>query len=345
MALKRGFSVKIKSTLNLTKDHFSLHKSGQSVSSNQSASSSSHTSVSRSRISSFSSSESHTTLDSFELDRNGGKSLPAPLDLTAPDADFLRRSSSTSHRRDRRGRHSGSILKSQASGRYGKAVLDTATASTTENLDLETDKKGENAEPNEVILLPIDPEDKVAPPCTPDQLTPIIPMTVEQLNNKFPTNVGSPVMTSDELFVSHDNISTADDGTVQQQRKRPLIISSLSSTSNTATFVSGSSSVLGNSLSQSTSSDSVKECETANSRAGLYATLDDEQYKDHIDPLFLKANQIDHFDKFLDKKKNDKLADQMGWNILHNISEGNVDELSMLNKDVPDKFACPMCPD
>lgn len=345
MALKRGLSMKIKSTLNLTKEKLSSHKSGQSVSSNHSASSSSHTSASRSRMSSFSSSGSHTTLESYEPDRSTGKSLPSPLDLSAPDADFLMRSSSTSRRRERRGRHSGSILKSKTSSRYGKEVLDTEAASTVENVDSANEKKDKTAEPNEVILLPIDPEDKVAPPCTPDQLTPIIPMTMEQLKNKLPVSLSSPVMTSEELFSNHSN-ATAEDGTAQQQKKRPLIISSLSSTSNTATFVSSSSSVLGSSLQQSSSSNSLRGSVGGSSHgAGLYATLDDEQYKDHIDPLFLKTNQIDHFDKFLDRKKNDKLADQMGWNILHNISEEDVDELSMLDKGVSDKFACSMCQD
>lgn len=54
----------------------------------------------------------------------------------------------------------------------------------------------------------------------------------------------------------------------------------------------------------------------------------------HANPLFTKAHQIDHLDKNLDIRKNDQLADQMALNILHDISEENIDELSKLRDEI-----------
>lgn len=53
-----------------------------------------------------------------------------------------------------------------------------------------------------------------------------------------------------------------------------------------------------------------------------------------MDPIFIKAHQIDHLDKSLDVEQNDLLAEQMALNILHNISEEAVDELSKLKEEI-----------
>lgn len=59
-----------------------------------------------------------------------------------------------------------------------------------------------------------------------------------------------------------------------------------------------------------------------------------EIIQDDVDSIFTKSNQIDHLDKDLDTRKNDLLADQMALNILQNIDEEDVDELSKLKEEI-----------
>lgn len=62
--------------------------------------------------------------------------------------------------------------------------------------------------------------------------------------------------------------------------------------------------------------------------------LSNQIVQTHANPLFTKAHQIDHLDKNLDIRKNDQLADQMALNILQNISEESIDELSKLRDEI-----------
>lgn len=178
------------------------------------------------------------------------------------------------------------------------------------------------------ILLPIDPEDKAAPPCTAEDLTPIIPMTAQELQESLCLPPDSSLIQNDELIFANGSTTTT------TNHRRPLIVSNLSSISTAATFAPSTDTGDDESRISGYSLDHCSKKRT-HSNAGLYATLSDERYKDHIDPVFLKSNQIDHFDKHLDRQKNDKLADQMALNILNNISEEEeTDELARFKAEI-----------
>lgn len=175
-----------------------------------------------------------------------------------------------------------------------------------------------NDEEDEILLLPIDPVDKSKPPCTTEQLTPILPLS---LNSSF-VNGGASGNGS-----SYFDINPND--------KPPLIVSNLSSATSTT---------LGSSFAES----NVRGTPTSSTASPIRITLSASNFKPEeipleliqpdVNPIFAKSYQIDHLAKELDPKKKDRLADQMALNILQHITEENVDELSKLKEEISMKF-------
>ncbi|QPG73601.1 hypothetical protein FOA43_000913 [Brettanomyces nanus] len=250
----------------------------------------------------------------------------------------------------------------------GSSSLDLKMAAKANLQNLQSQDMEPIASPDEedLVLLPIDPVDKSIPPCSSEELTPIIPLTLEELQESLSMDLTSPLLTRGEFFTTVDTLPHNNQRS-PISRKRPLIISTLSTTSTTATLAtatsvnadgfdlfsddttcSGGYSVSSNGVHTPSSISNVNITNnsinnnhspgTTNS-IGLYSILKEEEYKDHVDPLFFKANQIDHFDRHLDRKNNDKLADQMALNILHNIAEEEADELTKLREEIPVHFS------
>lgn len=166
----------------------------------------------------------------------------------------------------------------------------------------------------EVILLPVDPVDKSKPPCTTEQLTPILPLSL------------------DSSYINGNGNSYFD---INPNDKPPLIVSNLSSSTSTT---------LNSSFLEPTTRGTPTSSTTSPIRITLSASnfkpeeVPLELFQPDVNPIFAKSYQIDHLDKELDLKKKDRLADQMALNILQHISEENVDELSKLKEEISMKF-------
>ncbi|VEU21676.1 DEKNAAC102364 [Brettanomyces naardenensis] len=346
MALKLALSTRIKSTYSKTK-RFISHNSSSSVSSSLSSSSDSTTESGFSYLTA----ESSTTLGTADMNdgllsrlplRIGTKSRKG-MPLVHTPSVSKKSISSSSRRHSSASALSSSSVHRKTRSRGGhlshSSSLSRARQNSLEQEDTHiTQVDHDHSQHNplkivtdsedvaeEVILLPIDPIDKSVPPCTTEELTPIIPATLDELRESI----------SFEASINADDIGSNQDGALIQ-RRRALIVSTLSTTSGTATLATSvASHQLSLSLEDITAGSSIQQ--TGNS-AGLYSSLQDEDFKDHVDPVFCKANQIDHFDRSLDLKKNDKLADQMALNILHNIAEEEADELSKFKKEIPVNF-------
>jgi hypothetical protein len=163
---------------------------------------------------------------------------------------------------------------------------------------------------DKVILLPKDPIDKSIPPCTTEQLTPIVPVDLVDLN-----------MINSSYF------------DVNNFEKPNLLHSNFSSTTS-----STMNSFMDNSIRGTSSSLNSSPIKLSSMLKNEDFSSVQEFVQSDVNPIFTKANQIDHLDKDLDVKKNDLLADQMALNILQNISEENVDELSKLKEEISMKF-------
>lgn len=174
--------------------------------------------------------------------------------------------------------------------------------------------------PSKVILLPIDPIDKSIPPCTTEQLTPIIPISFDSFTPD------SKLLTPITPSITYDIINN--NGNTLNKQLPPLIISNISASTSFTLNSVNTPLTLNSSPMYFSSSDNQ-----------LNSTVNDiEVIQNSVNPIFTKANQIDHLDKDLDIKQNDKLADQMALNILHNITEENVDELSKFKEEISMKF-------
>lgn len=182
---------------------------------------------------------------------------------------------------------------------------------------------------DEVILLPIDPVDKSIPPCTTEQLTPILPINLDSSNN-----INNGYFNLDYNNNINDKSNPIN---IDYIEKPPLIVSNLSS--NTTTTINTSSTENTKRTSISINGSPIR-ISFSNIQKN-YTTTDynlHEIIQHDANSIFTKSNQIDHLDKALDIKKNDQLADQMALNILQNITEENVDELSKLKEEISMKF-------
>lgn len=170
-------------------------------------------------------------------------------------------------------------------------------------------------EKDTILLLPIDPVDKSMPPFTSEQLTPIVPQNTntERSTDRVPLLMSSNLSstTSTTLSSSYEN-STA----------RSTLLNA--------------SSLYGSPINPSFSNTSNNKNSTHYSYPESYNLH--QMIQHDVNSIFTKFNQIDHFDKDMDIRKNDRLADQMALNILQNISEENVDELSKLKEEISMKF-------
>ncbi|KAG0685914.1 hypothetical protein C6P40_004722 [Pichia californica] len=178
---------------------------------------------------------------------------------------------------------------------------------------------------DEILLLPTDPVDKSIPPCTTEQLTPILPVDLE--NSKMNS--------------SYFNIDIKSN--IDSLEKPPIPVSNLSST--TTNTVNSSSTENSNTTRRTSISLNSSPIRISFSNIQKnYPSSSTSDYNLHeiiqhdVNNIFTKSNQIDHLDKDLDIKKNDQLADQMALNILQNITEENVDELSKLKEEISMKF-------
>ncbi|KAH3666152.1 hypothetical protein OGAPHI_004341 [Ogataea philodendri] len=157
----------------------------------------------------------------------------------------------------------------------------------------------------EVVLLPSNPGNENAFPCSPEQLTPILPRS------------------SSELLLSPFSVSPMK---VNNQRSLSINVSTINSNNNqTVSMMSPSFDIFDTAISKTETATSLPSTEPPPSPQ---AGVNDQS-------IFAKANQIDHFDKSLNMVDNDKLAEQMALHILDKISEEHsVDELSRLKDEV-----------
>ncbi|GMM28219.1 hypothetical protein DAMA08_009350 [Martiniozyma asiatica (nom. inval.)] len=257
------------------------------------------------------------------------------LDLPTPTPLFQRKTS-------------GSIRRKHRS-------INSALPSLDSNIDYESDEESFKSFDDlntshthvneEVILLPMDPIDKSLPPCTTEQLTPIIPMNFELLQNKLDSSPRS-------ILANESNLSND---------KKPLILHSISTNTNSTMMSlaeSGHSITTPGSIGNFNIFDSTSGFSTSYTKDSISGNIESSPVKvesnpepqaqiitqnisndnnpifnSEVNPIFIKANQIDHLQS-LDVEKTDRLADKMALNILQNISEENVDELSKLKDEI-----------
>lgn len=166
--------------------------------------------------------------------------------------------------------------------------------------------------PNDIILLPTNPTDQSLPPCTTEELTPIIP-TEQDRNALINSN-----------YFDFKNL----------ERPSNMLNSNWSSSTTNSCTINSS---YENSIRYTSTTPSSSPLKHTNSIKSDNILFHEIVQSDCVNPIFTKSNQIDHLDKDLDIKKNDLLADQMALNILRNISEENVDELSKLREEISRK--------
>lgn len=337
MVLKRSISSKFKDTLTKTKNLIS-HQQSDSTSSQSSGSA---TSVGGSNESSITSLPSLDKSKTFE-DTDYPFGVPVHRGSGSRRQSSVSLRSSISIRRPSRSR-SGTTSAGTATGSGSGLLISSAMKKDSTSLDQHTPPVGPRPEQDSLedpLLLPT--VDKSVPPCTTEELTPIIPMTFEELRRSLPHD--KPV--DDTCYINHST-----PGSPISTRKRPLIISTLSTSSAAVTLSSdgtpgnvtyGSDHYFEDVNSSPNSSvpsphfnmGCFQSTNTnSNNNNNLYSALERQDFKDHIDPVFLKANQIDHYDNALDCKTNDKLADQMALNILQNIEE-ECDELAKFREEI-----------
>ncbi|GMG22789.1 unnamed protein product [Ambrosiozyma monospora] len=224
--------------------------------------------------------------------------------------------------------------------------------------------------PTEVILLPLNPIDETIPPCTTEELTPILPIAYKDMEMNMPSPLSSP-----------KKLIHVDQQSQQQQPpsaffQQPFPMNTMSSSTTTATFFStgaGTTSTAATSLKSPTVEQKnvfdvglVKT--TSNTSAAVFSGSSTRQHSlsfssiscfngvtttrpsassisvSETESVFTRANQIDHFDKNTDVVENDKLADQMALNILDHISEEHtVDELAKFKEEISSpKYSTPL---
>ena len=232
--------------------------------------------------------------------------LPTPVSLST--STFDERDNSIANARDDR----ISVIKDRTAfveDFTATCILDTPAGHANDSVPA-------CAEDTEVFLLPKSPVDSSIPPCTEEELTPIVPTQRDDSGNA----IGS--FNYFDLPVKSSNTS--------------------SGTPNT-TMVSGSIPNLGfNSRCLSTTTTStplsfpVQMQDSTSISLGSISNpiTHPEVVQIDVHPIFTRSNQIDHLNKSLDVRQNDLLADQMALNILQNINEESVDEISKLKEEI-----------
>lgn len=231
---------------------------------------------------------------------------------------------------------SASILPSnrKRSGSYARTrniSINSSSRNSMMLLDSESDSFksiGESAhyydQNDEILLLPLGPND--APNQEQQQF---IDVTVIPKNNSesLPMEINTDYSTVERPTLSLQNPSLTTSSTLSQSpsASSPIGVSkSLIPLLNSTPIISTSTANTTVSLVPTTTTIT-----TANPQSDGIETM-----QANMDPLFIKTNQIDHLDKSLDVEQNDILAEQMALNILQNISEEAVDELSKLQEEI-----------
>lgn len=239
---------------------------------------------------------------------------------------------------------SSSIRRHGSQPKKSLDFIETSLASNPVPLPNSTIKCDTNINPNlstgssmsdhQPILLPTDPIDKSIPPFTTEQLTPIIPQDLEKLNkgDRFEKLSNSLDNSYEKPFIS--NLNSSSSYSINHPSSIMDESSFTTSTSNSPTrlgliFKNDQFLAMGNS-NNATTNNSTTNNSTQIDPFGSTT----EVVQANANPIYVQAHQIDHLDKHLDTKKNDILADQMALNILHDISEENIDELSKLKEEI-----------
>jgi hypothetical protein len=164
--------------------------------------------------------------------------------------------------------------------------------------------------------------DSSIPPCTEEELTPIVPTQRDDSGNA----IGS--FNYFDLSVKSSNTPTGTPNTTMVSGSIPNLGFNSRCLSATTTSTPLSFPV------QMQDSTSTSLGSISNPITHTHPITHPEVVQIDVHPIFTRSNQIDHLNKSLDVRQNDLLADQMALNILQNINEESVDEISKLKEEI-----------